>query len=180
MRTLISLLLLLILGLCWTDHCAADPYSGYLGLRAGMSPDSKDDHLRQYELFAVYPLPWELRGGSGWGVATQLEFAAAVLYGFEEYGFLASAGPAISVGKPGFPLDMDLGISAAFLTRDEFGPRDYNGYVQFISHLGFDYRFSRTIGVGYRFQHMSNAGMNGEQNPGVNMHMLSVNWYFAP
>ena len=31
--------------------------------------------------------------------------------------------------------------------------------------------------MGYRFQHMSNAGLASE-NPGLNLHMIEVRWAF--
>ena len=180
MRTLISLLLLVAIGASYPCHSAAAPSSWYsAGVRGGLSADDKDHHLRQFEGFALYQLPWELRGASGWGVATQVEMALGVLNAVGEYGVIGSIGPNFNVGKPGFPLAIPFGISAAGLSRDTFDHRDYNGYGQFISHIGVDYRFSETLGVGYRFQHMSNAGLNGDGNPGVNMHLIGLSWYLA-
>lgn len=157
---------------------AADASWSSAGVRGGMSTDGKDKNLRQFELFALYQLPWELRSGSGWGVGTGVEVAAGILNGDDKLGFIGSFGPSFTVGKTGFPLELNLGVSAAGLTRDRFG-REYNGYGQFISHGGLNYRFSRHLGAGYRYQHMSNAGLNGGRNPGVNMHLFAVNWYLA-
>ena len=81
--------------------------------------------------------------------------------------------------KTGFPLELDLDISAACLSRDTFGNRDYHGRLQFISHAGIDFRVTRRLALAYRFQHMSNGGLNGSQNPGMNMHMCGLNWYLA-
>jgi len=183
MRNLPSrLLLTTVLALCcYPGHlAAAENFWSSIGVRGGLSADGKDHDLIQGDAFAVYQLPWELRSRSGWGVGTQLELSAGVLHGSEKYGFIGSAGPALNLGRPQFPLALDLGLSVAVLSRDTFGDRDYNGYGQFISHAGVDYRFSRTLGLGYRFQHMSNAGLNGRHNPGANMHLFGLSWYFAP
>ncbi|OGU12762.1 MAG: deacylase [Geobacteraceae bacterium GWC2_58_44] len=181
MRNLPSLLLFIVIAVsCYPSHClAAHPFWSSTGIRGGLSADGKDSHLRQLELFAVYQLPWELRDRSGWGVATQLQVTAGAMNSNGEYGFIGSAGPALSFGKTGFPLDLDLGFSFAVLSRDTFGDRDYNGYGQFISHAGVDYRLSPALGLGYRYQHMSNAGINGDRNPGVNMHLVGLSWHFA-
>lgn len=173
--------LLAMLGFsCLPDSCiAAQTFWRSAGVRGGFAGDAKDHKVRQYDVAAVYQLPWELRAGSGWGVSTQLSLAAGVLKGNGDYGLIGSIGPAFSLGKPGFPVEVDIGISAAGLSRDTIGSRDYNGYGQFISHAGIDFRFVETLGLEYRFQHMSNAGFNGSRNPGLNMHLFGLNWYFA-
>lgn len=141
---------------------------------------STESYLHQLEGFAVYQLPWELRARSGFGAATRFGVTAGMLKGNGDYSFIGSAGPGFTLGKTGFPLELDLGISVTFLSYDTFGRRDYNGQVQFSSHGGVNYRLTKRIGLGYRIQHMSNAGMNGCRNPGLNLHLVGVTWYFAP
>lgn len=181
MRNILALLLLTALALsCHPGpSLAAQALWSSAGVRGGFSADNKDHHLSQIEAFGVYQLPWEMRADSGWGANTQVQLAAGLLSSAGDHGFIGSVGPALNLGKPGFPLEIDLGVSVAVLTRDTFRDRDYNGYAQFISHGGLNYRFSQGMGIGYRFQHMSNAGMNGHSNPGVDMHMISLNWYLA-
>jgi len=152
---------------------------GPFGMRGGFAADGKDNGVTQYEAFGFYRLPWARRNGSGWGVSSRLGLTAGVLRSQGEYGFIASLGPSLGLGKPTFPLELDLGISAAVLSRDKFGTRDYNGYGQFISHIGTIYRICPNFGLSYRFQHMSNAGLNGSQNPGLNMHLFDASWYFT-
>ena len=179
MRRILPLLLFTAIGLCCSPGpcAAAEAMWNSVGLRGGLSADDKDHNLREFEAFAAYQLPWELRAGSGWGIGTQLQATAGFLNSAGDYGFLASLGPALMLGKTGFPLEIDLGFSGGILTRDTFLDRDYNGYWQFISHGGLNYRFGETLGVGYRYQHMSNAGINGNSNPGVNMHLFVLYWY---
>lgn len=182
MKAFPSLLLFcaIALSLVPTSSMAAESFWSTLGVRGGMSADDKDSNLRQFELFARYQLPWELRSRSGWGIGTQVEVTAGLMNASGDNGLIGTIGPSITLGNPGFPLFVDLGISAAGLTRDTFGNRDYNGYGQFISHGGLNYRFSDKLGVGYRYQHMSNAGMNGSSNPGLNLHMIGLSWFFVP
>ena len=178
----LSLLLLIIpLGFsCCPEHCSAASLSpGSIGVRGGLTADNKDSYLHQYEAFAMWQLPLDFRARSGWGLSTQLGFTAGVLKGAGEYGMIGSLGPALSLNKTGFPVDIDLGISAAVLSRDIFGSRDYNGLLQFISHTGISARLTKNLGLGYRFQHMSNAGLNGSPNPGINLHLFGVSWYFG-
>ena len=180
MRIIRLLLLVTFCVHCYPAHCAAaDTFLRSVGVRGGLSATATRDNAREYEAFAVFGLPWEFRTRSGWGVATQLDLAAGMLSAERGYGFLTSAGPGFNFGKAGFPLELDLGVNAALLSRDHFGSRDYHGNFQFISHAGLDFRFGSKFGVAYRFQHMSNAGLYGGPNPGLNMHMFGVNWYFA-
>lgn len=151
---------------------------GPIGVRGGFAADSKDEGAKQYEAFATYQLPWSLRTKSGWGVSTQVAVTAGALRSQGENGFIGSLGPSFGIGNPKFPLELDLGISVGMLGRDKFGSRDYNGIEQFISHGGVIYHITPSFGLSYRFQHMSNAGFNGTPNPGLNMHLFGVNWYF--
>jgi hypothetical protein len=48
---------------------------------------------------------------------------------------------------------------------------------QFTSHLGVNWDFAPHWRVGYRFQHMSNAGL-ATPNPGLNLHIFSVSYRF--
>ena len=178
MKTMRLLSLLAFCACCHPGYCAAETFLRSVGVRAGQSATATENYFHQYEATAVCQLPWELRTRSGWGVATQLDAAAGTLRGEGHGGFIGSAGPGFNLGRNGFPVEMDFGVSAAVLSRDSFGNRDFNGKVQFISHIGIDFRLGEKVGLGYRFQHMSNAGMNGGANPGLNMHMLEVNWYF--
>ena len=150
-----------------------------IGARAGLSATATENYFHQYEAYAVCGLPWEWRTQSGWGVAPQLDLTAGLLRGEGRSAFIGSAGPGFNFGKKGFPLELDLGVSAAALSRDRFGNKDYNGTLQFISHAGLDFRLGSRLGLGYRFQHMSNAGLNGSANPGLNMHLLGLSWYFS-
>lgn len=171
------LLLLLAVAFCPVHPAQAESNRGPFGLRGGFAADGKDKNAAQLELFGRYQFPWSLRSRGGWGVATQAELAAGVLRSQGEYGFIGSIGPSFAIGKSTFPLQLDLGISVAVLSRDEFGSRDYNGYAQFISHAALIYRVTPNLGLSYRFQHMSNAGFNGSTNPGLNMHLFGVSWY---
>ena len=181
MRTfLVSLLFVVCFITGHPRHGHAEPIAvRSVGVRGGVSTLPTDKFFHQYEAFTVVKLPWELRSSSGFGVATLLDATAGVLLGEGRSGLIASAGPAVTLGKTGFPLEMDIGISAAGLSRDTFGNRDFDGNLQFISHVGINFRFTRHVGCGYRLQHMSNAGLNGSSNPGLNMHLLELDWYFG-
>ena len=173
-------LLLIALGLsvCPDLLPAAEGHFGPVGVRGGFAVDAKDRGAEQYEAFATYTLPWELRSRAGWGISTKVGLTAGALKSQGNFGFIGSIGPSFGLGNPAFPVEIDLGISGAVLSRDRFGTRDYNGNEQFVSHVEISYRVLRNFGLAYRFQHMSNAGFNGSPNPGLNMHLFGANWYF--
>jgi hypothetical protein len=179
MRNL-SWLVLAILTFCCHPGCcsAAEARWQSIGVRGGLTLIDTAHYAHQYEGFAVYQLPWEARSASGWGVSTQVGMTAGILNSGGEDGFIGSLGPAFGLSKTGVPLEVDAGVSLAILNRDTFGSRDYNGKAQFISHGGLTYRFCERFGLGYRYQHMSNAGMNGGTNPGLNLHMIGIYWFF--
>ena len=181
MKTTIYLLLtLLVLALYHASPARAEEGWGPFGIRGGIDADSKEQNSTQFEAFGEYQLPWSLRSKGGWGFSTQVALTAGVLKSQGEYGFVGSLGPSFAIGNPDrFPLELDLGISVALLSRERFGSRDYNGIEQFISHGGVIYHINRHLGLSYRFQHMSNAGFNGSPNPGLNLHLFGINWYPA-
>lgn len=64
-------------------------------------------------------------------------------------------------------------------THDEFGDKDFSIPFAFAPHAGAGIRFgfARRLELGYRFQHLSNAGL-GEFNPGINFHLVHLSYYF--
>lgn len=177
MKPVLTLLATLGLFLCLAQQAQAGTS---FGVRGGFAADGKDENATQAEGFVVVQLPWSLRNRAGWGVSTNVELTAGALRSQGEYGFVGSLGPTFGLGNPSFPLEIDLGISIALLSRDRFRERDYNGIEQFISHGALIYRLNEQVGLSYRFQHMSNAGFNGTPNPGLNMHMIGIHYYLAP
>lgn len=176
-------LLALIIGSpgIWQPAPAAAQNNGWqaLGVRAGVSATG-DATIHQYELFGTYLLPWGIGKEEKWRLATKANGAAGVMHGAGRTGVIVSLGPGLGLSRGGVPLELDAGVSVAFLSEDTFDGRDLNGNVQFISHLGVNFRPRMSpVGVGYDFQHMSNADLNGTGNPGVNLHMISLIWYIG-
>lgn len=156
---------------------AAEPGWRSVGVRGGFSAGGRGNTIYQFEGDAVCRLPWLLVDGPQWRVATQAEGGMGLLTAAGDYALITSAGPSLAFARAGIPLELVLGVSAAFLTRDSFGNKDFNGVAQFLSHAALNYRLSRSFGISYRFQHMSNAGLNGRRNPGANLHLFGMDWY---
>ena len=63
------------------------------------------------------------------------------------------------------------------LSRHDFSERDVGSLVQFTSYIGLNWDLSSRFRIGYRFQHMSNAGL-GSPNPGLNLQVLAASYRF--
>ncbi|MBJ6725317.1 acyloxyacyl hydrolase [Geomesophilobacter sediminis] len=152
-----------------------------VGVHAGLSATEKHQYFHRFDIFANYGLPWSLRGERGWGAAMQLNMAAGMVRGGGESGFIGAVGPSVVFDKAGnrgimFELGGDLDV----LSRQVFGRQDFNGNLLFEGYAALIYRFDNGIGIGYRFQHMSNGGIysNGSGNPGLDLHTVSLSYHF--
>ena len=151
------------------------------GVRMGIEAGPKHEYFHQYEAFAVYGLPWEWRTSSGWGLASQFSVSAGALDGGNETGFIGSFGPGLAFNKPDNGIALEAGINADLLDRRQFGRQDFGSILLFGAYLGLSYRFDSGLGIGYRLLHLSNGHIfypNGDPNPGLDMHMISVSWHF--
>ena len=143
------------------------------GLRVGLSPD-EDRGFEQYEAFINHDLPWGWRWPWGWTFNMRLNATTGVIRGRGNTGLIGSFGPGITSGDR---ISLDIGVSPAFLSEDQFRRHSLGGEFYFISHIGTTFRLIRSLGVNYRFQHMSNAGIN-RPNPGLNLHMFGLSYRF--
>jgi lipid A 3-O-deacylase len=153
-----------IIAVC-CSACAQQLQLESTGLRFGFSPASNDDKFHQAELSANWNLPWGWALGSRWHLQTRMDVSA---------GWLGDPG-GDAFGQ--FPLNFEAGVSPTLLSRHEFATKDFGAYFQFTSHVGLNWDLSSRFRVGYRFQHMSNAGI-AEPNPGLNLHMVGVSYLF--
>lgn len=182
-RKLVALFLLfLLLATPWTGFCS-EAKAGWneIGLRMGIQADHKLAYFHQYELFAVYGLPWDWRSSSGWGLAPQLSVSAGALHEKDVTGFIGSAGTGLVLDNPRFGLAPEIGINANVLDRSRFGDQDFGSILQFGAYMGMFYRFDYGLKIGYRLQHISNGHIfysPRTPNPGLDMHFIGVSWTF--
>lgn len=149
-----------------------------IGFRGGWAASNRlEEDFQQYEVFAVYRLPWSWEWSSGLKLHTELQLTAGALNGGGDTGFVGSAGPDIVLTKAGSGFAIGAGISPTVLSRSEFDAEDLGGQFHFTSHVRVGYRFTDHWEFSYRFQHMSNAGID-EPNPGVDFHTLELGYRF--
>ncbi|MDR3579104.1 MAG: acyloxyacyl hydrolase [Oryzomonas sp.] len=167
----------------WPAICADAP-GGWneVGLRMGLQAGYEHGYFRQYEMFAVYGLPWDWRSSSGWGLAPQLSVSAGALLDDPDVsGFIGTVGAGLVLDKPHFGLAPEIGINANFLDKRHFGDQDFGSMLLFGAYIGLFYRFDDGLKIGYRLQHISNGHIfyeEGTPNPGLDMHLIAVSWTF--
>lgn len=176
----VTLLLLVLFGLAPEGWCQdQDQGLNSIGIRGGLSATKRRQFFHQYEGYLSYGLPWSVRNDAGWGVALTANAAAGVLHSRDQNGFIGAVGPGLMLDKAGGKgIALEIGGDLNFLSKYNFGDVDLNGNVLFDGHVGIIYRLASGPGIGYRFQHMSNGGLNGNRNTGLDLHMLSLSWNF--
>jgi hypothetical protein len=99
------------------------------------------------------------------------------LEGHSENAFMSTVGLCLRLRRPELPIELDVGSTPTYLSQHQFGSTDISTDFQFTSHVGINWDLMEHWRLGYRFTHMSNAGIK-EPNPGLNMHVLGVSWLF--
>jgi hypothetical protein len=149
-----------------------------LGARAGiMRSESMDSSFNYYEAIGSIRLPWSHAWDSGWLLTSELDMTAGNLRANQDNGFFASAGPAIAVAIPQRWMSFVLGVRVVYLNDYQFGGEDLGGNLSFLQELGVECKIYSGLNAGYRFQHMSNAGIY-DNNPGLEMHILELRYRF--
>jgi len=148
-----------------------------VGVRGGGSWTDNRKNFRQYDVFAVYRLPWSYNLSSAVLISTRLEGTAGVLTRAGKTAFAGSLGPDIAMEFFKGRVSLGGGASVAALSEHSFGDQSLGGWFQFISHVGVNFRLTENLGIGYHFQHMSNSCIY-DKNPGLDMHMLELRWGF--
>ena len=148
-----------------------------IGIRLGISNFNEEDFL-SYELFGLYGLPWYWKVGrnKNWIIQTMLSYSVGVLTQSDDSGFLATIGPVILLNHTPTGLIFDLGSGIALLSDEKIGNHDFGGSFQLTAHAGISYRVFQNIAVGYRFFHISDAGINNGK--GLNRHLLELSHRF--
>ena len=148
-----------------------------VGVRGGTSLSFNANQFQQVEGFADMTLPWEWDFYSDWRLVPRVDASAGWLSGEHTDAFVGTVGPLVELHKGTFPLVLEGGSSPTFLSRDRFGGKYFGERFQFTSHLGLTWYITQHVSVGYRFQHMSNAGISSS-NPGLNLQMLEMSYSF--
>jgi hypothetical protein len=132
----------------------------------------------EYGVAANFRLPWAWYSQSGWGAGIRLMASTGALYGAGETALVVSLIPVVALGSQDGRFTLDMGAGGALLSRHQFGTQDYGGYFQFALTAGVGVPLFKRLGVGYRFQHYSCAGIYGPHSTGADLHMLELTYRF--
>ncbi len=121
------------------------------------------------------PLLWNL--GREWRAGVQASVSAGWLGDPGHDAFIGTAGPSVVLGRSNLPVTFEGGLSPTFLSQPHFGTKNLGSNAQFTSYAGLRFHLGSSLGVSYRYQHMSNAGLSSH-NPGLNLHMFGVSYHF--
>lgn len=154
-----------------------------LSLRARVSEktllgDQAPEDFEEYDLSANVALPWESHATSGWGMGTRLMASAGLLRGTGESALIVSLIPELTLGSQDGRFVLDLGAGGALFSRHRFGTQDFGGPFQFALTLGIGGPLYRQLGLGYRFLHYSDAGVNGSDTTGADFHMIELRYRY--
>jgi hypothetical protein len=173
---------LVVLSFIWCLLASAPSYSEDLhlmsiGIRARVSGatilgEQQPEEFQEYDLAANFRLRWQRYSASGWGVGTRLMASAGIMLGGGEKALVGSLIPGIAFGSEDGRFALDLGVGAALLSRHRFGTQDYGGPFQFALTVGVGFPLYKQLGLGYRFMHYSDAGVNGADTIGADFHMI--------
>ena len=140
-----------------------------------LGEDAPED-FKAYDVSANFGLPWKSYSTSGWGMGTRLMASTGILRGAGENALVVSLIPELTLGSEDGRFTLDLGAGGALFSRHRFGTQDYGGPFQFTLTLGVGVPLYKKLGLGYRFLHYSDAGVNGSDTTGADFHMIEFSY----
>ena len=148
-----------------------------VGARGGLSANSSGQAFNQGDLFANWNLPWGWDLGKEWHLQSRLDLSIGWLGDRGNNAAIGTVGPSLVLGHERWPVSMEGGVSPTLLSRTGFGSKEFGTDFQFTTHIGLNWDFAPHWRLGYRFQHMSNAGL-ASKNPGLNLHFFALSYVF--
>ncbi len=155
-----------------------------VGFRGGFNsniiriPPSEKEDFTQFDIFAQVGLPGGATFDSGWLFGWRLNGSMGFLRGAGDTGFISTVVPGILFRKPEWRLTIDGGVGAAFVSREHYGSQDLGGPIQIVAEVGVTYDVTDRVGLGWRFHHISDAGIWGSKNRGVDVNLFEISYKF--
>ena len=157
--------------------CHGDAQNYLVGVRGGTSFQSNAGKFQQVDVYAGRYLPWLWGSTNGLNFKPRWEASAGWLHNEGEEGVVLTTGPVIEIRVKKFPVTVEGGIYLSALSRYNFPDKDIGGPFEFTDHFGLNWHMTKHVAIGWRYQHMSNAGFY-KKNPGLNLQMLSATYSF--
>ncbi len=144
---------------------------------AGLPPGEKVD-FEQFDVVGTLGFPGSWDVPWDWRARYQLTTTAGALRGDGDTGFISTMIGGIALTKNRWRTSFDFGLGGALLSKWKFGRQNVGGPFQFIAHGGLLFHLSGNFVAGYRFHHMSDGTIYGN-NRGVDLHMLELRYSFS-
>ncbi len=143
---------------------------------AGLPPGEKVD-FEQFDVVGILGFPghWDVFGD--WKARYQLTMTAGGLRGDGETGFISTMVGGVAMTNEPWRTTLDIGMGGALLSQWKFPGQNVGGPFQFIAHGGLLFHLPWDLLAGYRFHHMSDGTIYGN-NRGVDLHMLEVRFRY--
>lgn len=156
--------------------CADDDGWFSAGVRGGVGKSRKSEPFSKYEAYLAYGFSpfWESK--TKWALGPSIGASAGKLV-CEMDAFTGSAGGGLYLVSPSKQLSITLTLYVTYIDRWLFPNVHLGGPLQFTSNLGFHYSFSKSVIIGYNYEHISNAGFY-DHNPGINNHLIELQYRF--
>lgn len=148
---------------------------------SGGSPLGRErrSDFNQIDLAATARLPWEKELGGGWILGTRMLASIGALRGANESNGIMTVVPLdIVLGRKDGLVAIDMGGGGALLSDSKFGRQNFGGPFQFVWTFGITSRVAGPLGVGYHFQHYSDATLYGQDSRGVDLHLIELIYWF--
>ena len=147
---------------------------------SGNSPigEQTQEDFQQYDAAATFRMPWSRYYSWGWGFSTRLITSAGVLEGAKDQAFIATLVPVVAFGMKDERFSIDMGVGGALMSSYRFGAQDFGGPFQFVWTFGLNFKVYGPVGLGYHFQHYSDATLYGSGSRGVDLHMFELAYRF--
>ena len=144
---------------------------------AGLPPGEKVD-FEQFDVVGTLGFPGSWVVAWDWTARYQLTMTAGGLRGDGETGFISTMVGGVAMTNEQWRATLDVGMGGALLSKWKFPGQNIGGPFQFIAHGGVLFHLPWNLLAGYRFHHMSDGNIYGE-NRGVDLHMLEVRYNFS-
>jgi hypothetical protein len=164
--------------LCVVTCASAEEFSwDCVGARFGFGANESARDFYETEVFSDINMPFHWKVGRSFQVLTKLDVGLGRLGYRSDNAVVGEAGPLFVLTYKDFPVTLGAGSNCTGLSRSDFETKDLGIQFQFTTHIGVYWDFARHFRAGYRYQHISNAGLS-DHNPGLNMHVFGLSYLF--
>jgi hypothetical protein len=145
------------------------------GIRTGINNNHKNNlDLSVYEIYLNnVPLIYSISGNIFDPLDISFEMALGLVREKTNSSLLFSMGPTLKLIDYKSIVSISTGIKPSLITNHVFNDFDLGGIFNIKSYIDFTIALTKEFELGYRFEHISNAGLY-EKNPGVNFHFVEV------